>query len=79
MNDIKLLANRFALRVFLHGDELPGNICHHRVNVIAGLDSRRGEETFRDPVQISLCKHYRSSGLNDAGVEIGPELGQFLA
>ena len=79
MNEVKLFASRFAFRVFLHGDELPGNVCHHRINVVASLDSRRGEKAFRQPIQVSLCKHDRSSSLNDVGIEIGPELGQFLA
>jgi len=34
-NDIKLLACRFALCVFLYRVELPGDICHHCVDIIS--------------------------------------------
>ena len=52
---------------------------HHCVGIVSGSDPGRGEEAFRHSIQISLCKHDRRSGLDDVGIEIGPEFGQFLA
>ena len=60
--------------VFLHGDELPGDICHHGVGVVAGFDAGRGEETVRDAIQFGLRENDRRLGINDVGVEIGAQL-----
>ena len=71
-NDVKLLARGFALCVFLHGIELPGDICHHRVDIISGSDPRGGEKAFRQPLEIRLCEHDRRGGVDDVSVEISP-------
>ena len=61
------------------GVELPRDVRHHGVNVVAGLDAGRGEEAFRKPIEIRFAEHDRSVGLNDVGVEIRSQLRQFLA
>ena len=78
-NHIKLFPRRFALGIFLDRIELPGDICHHRVNVITSFDPGRGEETVGQAIEIGLCEHDRRSRLHDVAVEISPEFGQFLA
>src|SRR5438094_641268 len=49
-NDVKLLPCGLALRVFLHGVELPGHVCHHGIGVVSSLDTGRSEEAFRQTI-----------------------------
>ena len=69
-NDVELLARGFALRVFFHGIELPGNVCHYCVGIVSSPDTRRGEETVGQTVEVGLCKHDRRVCLDDVRVEI---------
>ena len=62
-NNVQLFARRLVFRVFLHGVELPGDIRHHRENVIASLDAGRREEAFRKSFEIGFAEHDRSVGL----------------
>ena len=71
VNNVKLPARRFAFGVLFHGDELPGNVCLHGISVVAGLDSRRSEETFGRAVQFSFCENDRRLRVHDVSVEIG--------
>ena len=79
VDHVQLLASRFVFCVFLDGVELPGDIRHHGVDVVAGFDAGRGEEAFRKPIEIGFAEHDRSVGLNDVGVEICSQLRQLLA
>ena len=74
-NKVKLFARRLTFRVFLNGVELPGDVCHHGINVVSGFNPRRGKKTIRQSIEIRLREHHWSVGLNDVGVEICSELG----
>ena len=65
MNDVKLLACGFASGVFLNRHELPGHICHYRVSVIPGLDSRGRKKTIGNSIEFGFRENNRRFDLDE--------------
>src|SRR2546421_198056 len=72
-NGVEFLGGWLAFGVFLNGNELPGDVGRHCVGIVAGFDSGRGEEAFGRAVQFRFCENDRRFGVDDVGVEVGPE------